>query len=57
MRKYLILFLIAAVVIAGGMWWLGGRAASSAPPEGEIRIPVEGVFNQSIVHPALNRRI
>ncbi|MFN7055101.1 hypothetical protein [Hyphomonas sp.] len=45
MRKYLILFLVAVVVIVGGMWWLGQRAASNAPPEGEIRIPVEGVFN------------
>lgn len=45
MRKYLILFVVLAVIILAGMWWLGQRAVSNAPPEGEIRIPVEGVFN------------
>lgn len=45
MRKYLILFVILAIIVLGGMWWLGQQAAGNAPPEGEIRIPVEGVFN------------
>jgi len=45
MRKYLILFVVLAVIVLGGMWWLGQQARNNAPPEGEIRIPVEGVFN------------
>lgn len=44
MRKYLILFVIIAVAVLGGMWWLGQRAVKNAPPEGEIRIPVEGAL-------------
>ena len=45
MRKYLVLFVVLVIIIVGGMWWLGQRAAQDAPPEGEIRMPVEGVFN------------
>ena len=44
MRKYLILIVIIAVLVLGGMWWLGQRAVKNAPPEGEIRIPVEGAL-------------
>jgi hypothetical protein len=44
MRKFLILFAILAIVVVGAMWWLGQRAVKNAPPEGEIRIPVEGVL-------------
>lgn len=44
MRKYLILFVILVIGIVGAMWWLGQRAVKNAPPEGEIRIPVEGAL-------------
>ena len=44
MRKFLILIAILAVVVVGAMWWLGQRAVKNAPPEGEIRIPVEGAL-------------
>lgn len=44
MRKYLIMFAILIVLAVGGMWWLGQRAVNNAPPEGEIRIPVQDVF-------------
>lgn len=44
MRKFLILFVILAIAIIGAMWWLGQRAVKNAPPEGEIRIPVEGAL-------------
>jgi hypothetical protein len=44
MRKFLILFAILAIVVVGAMWWLGQRAVKNAPPEGEIRIPVEGAL-------------
>lgn len=45
MRKYLILFVILVILVLGAMWWLGQRAVKNAPPEGEIRIPVEGVLD------------
>lgn len=44
MRKFLILFTVLAIVVVGAMWWLGQRAVKNAPPEGEIRIPVEGAL-------------
>ncbi|WP_148205767.1 MULTISPECIES: DUF945 domain-containing protein [Hyphomonas] len=44
MRKFLILFIILAIAVIGTMWWLGQRAVKNAPPEGEIRIPVEGAL-------------
>lgn len=44
MRKFLILLAVIAVVVVGAMWWLGQRAVKNAPPEGEIRIPVEGAL-------------
>lgn len=44
MRKYLILFVVLAIAIVGLMWWLGQQAVKNAPPEGEIRIPVEGAL-------------
>jgi hypothetical protein len=44
MRKFLILFAVLAIVVVGAMWWLGQRAVKNAPPEGEIRIPVEGAL-------------
>lgn len=44
MRKFLILFAILAILVVAAMWWLGQRAVKNAPPEGEIRIPVEGAL-------------
>ena len=44
MRKFLIGFVVLAVAIIGGMWWLARQAAGNPPPDGETRIPVEGVF-------------
>ncbi len=44
MRKYLIGLVVLALAASGGMWWLGQQAVKNPPPEGEVRIPVEGVF-------------
>jgi len=44
MRKYLIGFLVLVVAAIIGMWWLGQQAVKNPPPDGEVRIPVEGVF-------------
>ena len=44
MRKFVIGFVVLVVASVGGMWWLGQQAVKNPPPDGETRIPVEGVF-------------
>ncbi len=46
MRKWLIGLVLVALLVAGGLWWLGEQAVRAGPPEGEVRIPVEGVFDR-----------
>jgi hypothetical protein len=43
-NKRMPLYIAGAVVVAllAGIFWLGQQAGKTKPPEGEVRIPVEG---------------